>query len=152
MIDFGNLIEEYFSKKIVEIPGAGAAGGMGAALYGFLDADLKSGFEIIKGVINIDQLIKDKKYDVIFTGEGQMDHQTLMGKLVFGISSLGAKYDIPVIAVCGSLNKGWEGMLDKGLTAAFGITNMPMTLGQALVDAEDLLFESYHNIGKILKI
>ena len=152
MIDFGNLIEEYFSKKIVEVPGAGAAGGMGAALYGFLGAELKSGFEIIKGVINIDQLIENKNYDVIFTGEGQMDHQTLMGKLVFGISSLGAKYNIPVIAVCGSLNKGWEDMLNKGLTAAYSIVNKPMTLGKALVDAEELLYDTYYNIGKILNI
>jgi len=152
MIQFGDLIENYFNKKIVEVPGAGAAGGMGAALYGFLGAELKSGFEIIKGVINLDQLIEEKNYDIIFTGEGQMDHQTLMGKLVLGISSLGAKYDIPVIAVCGSLNKGWEGMLDKGLTAACSIVNKPMTLGEALVDAEDLLFESYYNIGKTLKI
>ena len=152
MVHFGNLIEDFFNKKIIEVPGAGAAGGMGAALYGFLDAELKSGFEIIKGVINIDKLIKDKNYDIIFTGEGQMDHQTLMGKLVLGISSLGKKYDIPVIAVCGSLNEGWEDMLDKGLTAAFGITNRPMHLGDALVNAEDLLYESYYNIGKILKI
>ncbi len=152
MIHFGNLLEDYFGKKIIEVPGAGAAGGMGAALYGFLGAELKSGFEIIKGVINLDELLEEKKYDVIFTGEGQMDHQTLMGKLVLGISSLGKKYDILVIAICGSLNKGWKGMLDKGLTAAYSIVNKPMTLGEALVDAEELLYDSYYNVGKILKL
>ncbi|MDW7668099.1 MAG: glycerate kinase [Bacillota bacterium] len=152
MIHFGDLIENYFGKRIVEVPGAGAAGGMGAALYGFLGAELKSGFEIIKGVINLDELLEEKNYDVIFTGEGQMDHQTLMGKLVLGISSLGKKYNIPVIAICGSLNNGWKGMLDKGLTAAYSIVNKPMTLGEALVDAEEFLYDSYYNVGKILKL
>ena len=152
MIHFGQTAENFLGKSIIKVPGAGAAGGMGAAFYGFLNGELKSGFEIISNAVNLNEIIKDNNYDVIFTGEGKMDSQTSMGKLVSGISKLGKKYNIPVISISGALDDGWDSLEDIGLTASFSITNKPMSLDTSIQNVEPLIFESYYNIGKIIKI
>lgn len=151
MENFGKVIEEHFEKSVLFEPGAGAAGGMGAGLLGFLDSKLDSGFKIISEQIGLEELIKNEEFDYIFTGEGQLNHQTLNGKLPFGVSTLGKKYNTPVIAIVGSLSKGYESMYDEGMLAAFSIMNGPMDLDDAIKNAKELLYEKYINVVRLLK-
>jgi glycerate 2-kinase len=118
MCHFGQKIKEFLDIDVTMLPGAGAAGGMGAGLIGFLNAEKNSGFKIIKDVVKLEDIIQKEKFDYIFTGEGQMNHQTSHGKLPFGMMGLGKKYGIPVISIAGSLSDGYETMFRDGLTAA----------------------------------
>ncbi|VDN47551.1 Glycerate kinase [Petrocella atlantisensis] len=150
MINYGNVIENTFSKSILNYPGAGAAGGMGAGLLGILNGTLDSGFKLISDLIGLEEIINSSKFDYIFTGEGQINHQTLNGKLPFGVAQLGQKFGIPVIAVAGSIDKGFEEMYEKGLTSVFSIINQPMVLDEAIINAKDLLYQTYFNIATLI--
>jgi len=151
MENFGSVIEWCFKKSVLFEPGAGAAGGMGAGFLGCLNATLDSGFKIISEQIGLEEIVKNQKFDYIFTGEGQLNHQTLNGKLPFGMATLGKKYNIPVIVIAGSLSKGYELMYDAGMVAAFSIINSPMELDYAIKNAKELLYETYTNIAKLIK-
>lgn len=152
MVSFGQLVDKTFDKNVLTVSGAGAAGGMGAGLLGFLKTRLASGFSIISETIGLEEIIKENSFDVIFTGEGQLNSQTLNGKLPFGISTLGKKYGIPVIAIVGSMDTGFENMYDEGLAGAFSIINQPMSLESAVKDAGKLLKETYYNVAKIMML
>jgi glycerate kinase len=151
MINYGQVIEKTFFKQVLDYPGAGAAGGMGAGLMGCLDGVLQSGFEIISNAIELESKVENGNFDYIFTGEGQINHQTLHGKLPFGVAKIGEKYGVPVIAIAGSIGAGMEAMYDHGLTAAFSIINGPMSLNEAISNAEDLLYQSYFNLASLIK-
>ncbi len=150
MKNYHQCIVDFCEQDVNDCPGAGAAGGMGAGLMAFLDAKTGSGFEMISKTIHLEEKITQEKFDIIFTGEGQLNHQTLHGKLPHGMARIGKKHNIPVIAVVGSLGDGYEAMYDEGLTAAFSIMNNPMTLDEAIQNAKELVHQSYQNIAKLL--
>lgn len=151
MENFGNVIEKCFHKSVMFEPGAGAAGGMGAGLLGCLNSALDSGFKLICEQIGLEEIVKNSNFDYIFTGEGQLNHQTLNGKLPFGISSLGKQYNVPVIVIAGSLAKGYEPMYDAGMVAAFSIMDSPMDLDYAISHARELLYDTYINVVRLIK-
>ncbi len=150
MMNYRQRIIEFLDKDVNDYPGSGAAGGMGAGLIAFLNAKTGSGFDMISKTIQLEKIIEKENFDVIFTGEGQLNDQTLNGKLPYGISRLGKKYGVPVIAVVGSLSNGYEKMYDEGLTAAFSIMRYPMPLEEAIKNAGELAFQTYQNIAKLL--
>ncbi len=150
MLIYRQRMIDFLGKDVNDLPGSGAAGGMGAGLMAFLDATTGSGFQIISETIALESIIKQEAFDYIFTGEGQLNYQTLHGKLPHGIARLGKKYGVPVIAVVGSLNSGYEQMYDEGLTAAFSIMSYPMSLDEAIINARELAYQTYQNIAKLL--
>ncbi len=150
MLIYRQRMIDFLGKDVNDLPGSGAAGGMGAGLMAFLDATTGSGFQIISETIALENIIKQEAFDYIFTGEGQLNYQTLHGKLPHGIARLGKKYGVPVIAVVGSLNSGYEQMYDEGLTAAFSIMSYPMSLDEAIINARELAYQTYQNIAKLL--
>ncbi|WZL82040.1 glycerate kinase [Vallitaleaceae bacterium 9-2] len=150
MLIYRQRMIDFLGKDVNDLPGSGAAGGMGAGLMAFLDATTGSGFQIISETIALENIIKQEAFDYIFTGEGQLNYQTLHGKLPHGIARLGKKYGVPVIAVVGSLNSGYEQMYDEGLTAAFSIISYPMSLDEAIINARELAYQTYQNIAKLL--
>lgn len=150
MLIYRQRMIDFLGKDVNDLPGSGAAGGMGAGLMAFLDATTGSGFQIISETIALESIIKQEAFDYIFTGEGQLNYQTLHGKLPHGIAHLGKKYGVPVIAVVGSLNSGYEQMYDEGLTAAFSIMSYPMSLDEAIINARELAYQTYQNIAKLL--
>ena len=150
MKNYHQCILTFLDKDVNAFPGSGAAGGMGAGLMAFLDAKVGSGFDIISESIALEKKIKTEKFDYIFTGEGQLNYQTLHGKLPYGMCRLGKKYNIPVIAIAGSLTDGYEKMYDEGLTAAFSIMRYPMSLKEALENAKDFTYRTYYNVTKLL--
>ncbi|KKC30555.1 glycerate kinase [Caldanaerobacter subterraneus] len=146
---FGRLLEKHFNKRIIDVPGAGAAGGLGAGLIAFLNARLKSGIEIIMDIVDLEQKVRNS--DLVITGEGKVDFQTIFGKTVSGIAKLCKKYNKPCIAITGSIDE--ERQLYKiGITAVFSIIDKPMGLEEAMRDAEVLLKKSTERIFRVIKV
>lgn len=120
-------------------PGTGAAGGLGFAIKSFFQAEFRPGVELIADLAGLDRALQDAQ--LVFTGEGRMDRQTLLGKTPAGVARHAKTRRTPVIALVGSLGEGYEALYDIGVTAAFSIASGPMDLAQACDDAARLLRE-----------
>lgn len=130
MHHFSALVKGYLPDADPNLPGSGAAGGLGYALRTFLHADLKPGIEIISSQIGIEAAIQDA--DIVITGEGRLDAQTVMGKVPVGIAKITKKYDLPVIAFCGCVGEGAEICNQHGIDAYFPILHGISTLDEAM--------------------
>ncbi|CAM0553243.1 Glycerate 2-kinase [Vreelandella titanicae] len=119
------------------LPGAGAAGGMGFAAKAFLNATLKPGIEMIMQQADMASLLA--RADLVITGEGRLDGQSLSGKTPIGVSRAAKRLHKPVIVLAGSLGDGWQACFDEGVTAAFALADGPMTLADALPRTAKLL-------------
>lgn len=119
------------------LPGAGAAGGMGFAAKAFLNATLKPGIEMIMQQAEMASLLA--RADLVITGEGRLDGQSLAGKTPIGVSLAAKRLRKPVIVLAGSLGDGWQACFDEGVTAAFALADGPMTLADALPRTAELL-------------
>jgi glycerate kinase len=139
-----DVIKRELGIDISQVPGSGAAGGLGAALIAFFDAEMKPGIDIIMDITNFSQKVKNA--DLVITGEGSTDYQTMFGKVPFGVSEVAKKYGKPVICISGSLGKGYEKLYDEGILALFSIINKPMTLEEAMEKGEELLEKATENI------
>lgn len=111
-------------------PGSGAAGGTGASAIAFLEADMRSGIELVMDYYRFDSELCES--DLVITGEGRIDHQTSAGKVISGICKRANRQRVPVIALCGSVQLNGEEMTQLGLTACFPIANGPCSLKMAL--------------------
>jgi glycerate kinase len=118
------------SKADANYPGAGAAGGLGFAFLSFLNAELKSGIDIVLDETGIEEYIKDA--DVVVTGEGRLDAQTAMGKAPIGVARLAKKHGKRVIAFSGCVTKEAEILNEHGIDAFFPILREVTTLDQAM--------------------
>jgi glycerate kinase len=150
MQHYARVLEQYTGTEVAGQAGAGAAGGLGAGCMAFLQARLVSGTDLAVEYSGAEHYAREA--DIIITGEGRLDHQTLQGKLVSGIASLGRKYKKPVLAICGSLGLSPEDLHAAGITAAFSIVDRPMPLEEAMEDASRLLYSISCNIGSMLLI
>ncbi len=128
--NWARVIEKNCGKSIADLKGAGAAGGLGAGFSAFLNAELRPGVDIIFDQLNMASLIKEA--DLIFTGEGRLDFQSVMGKAPLGIAKLCARYGKPVIALAGSVTDDAVKAHAYGMTAMFSIIDGPMSLGEAM--------------------
>jgi glycerate kinase len=131
------------------LPGAGAAGGLGYGTSFFLGASLKSGIDLILKYSNIEKFIPET--DLVITGEGALDKQTLQGKLIKGVCQMAKKYDKPVIAICGALDLTSEELTALGLKAAFSISQGPGSLEDALLNTEMNLMHTAFSIAQVMK-
>ena len=114
-----SVMERQTGRDIASIPGAGAAGAFGAGIVAFLGGELKSGIETVLDCVRFDELLGHT--DMVFTGEGQLDSQSLRGKVVIGIARRAARQNVPVTAIVGSIGEGAEGAYELGVTAVFSI-------------------------------
>jgi glycerate kinase len=105
---YGEIVERAVGARVVDVPRAGAAGGLGAGLIAFLGAEVRSGFEIVAEVTGLRERIAAA--DLVMTGEGRLDGQTAYGKAVSGVAGMAREAGVPVIAVPGALGEGWEDM------------------------------------------
>lgn len=135
------------TNPVRDIAGAGAAGGLGAGLLAFLSAQLTSGIEAVLQACSFDEIIHDA--DLILTGEGKIDEQSAMGKTIDGVVSHAAKYNVPVIAIGGTVFDAAEKLYEKGLLSMFSICNKPMTLQQALDNADALVEKSAERVIRL---
>lgn len=129
MKQLAEVISKHTGEDISLYPGAGAAGGMGGALFAFLRAELKPGIQLLLDTLHFSEKIKDA--DIIITGEGKSDQQTLMGKVPSGILEEARKQKIPVILLSGSIEDVRE-LNNAGFKGVFSITPSPISLEQAM--------------------
>lgn len=139
--NFARVIQRDLGRDVKDLPGAGAAGGMGAGLMAFFNARLMHGFEIVNDVVSFERLVAEVKPDVIITGEGQMNYQSVLGKVPVEVAKVGKKYGARVIAVVGSKGEGYEKAMEMGVDAVYELKESSMTLEYSIVNAGDLLYE-----------
>jgi len=140
---FAKVIRATIGKDINDIPGAGAAGGLGGGFLAFLPATLKPGIQMALEALDFDSRIQDA--DLIITGEGKIDRQTGMGKTPAGILEAGKKRGIPVIAIGGSVEET-DALMQQGFLAVLPIQPGPVSLEQAM----DKSF-AYHQIERTVE-
>ncbi|MCY9264719.1 glycerate kinase [Bacillus haynesii] len=133
--------------EIDSIPGAGAAGGLGAGLCAFLNAELKSGVDIVLDTLSFSERIKGA--DLVITGEGKIDGQTVSGKTPAGVAKRARSENIPVIAFAGSLGEGCELVYDIGISALFSIVPGISSLENALADGSSNLTRCARNVAAV---
>ncbi|WP_315073723.1 glycerate kinase [uncultured Clostridium sp.] len=141
---YGKVLENAFDMEVINVPGAGAAGGMGAALVAVLKAKLERGIDIIIRESRLGEKLKDA--DLVFTGEGRIDFQTKFGKTPFGVASEASKNNIPVIAIAGSIGEGTDTLYEVGFDGIFSTMDKPMTLDDAIKNASELVKEAAYRI------
>ena len=146
---FGSQLIRDTGINIMEIEGAGAAGGIGGGMGGFLDAKLKPGIEIVLDSLDFDKSLKN--VDLVITGEGQIDFQTVFSKAPIGVAKHAKKYNIPVIAICGSLGENYQDVHSHGIDAVIPIIPKPMDLKNASDNAYELIKNTSEQIFRILK-
>ncbi|HGH5480600.1 TPA: glycerate kinase, partial [Staphylococcus pseudintermedius] len=127
---FHTVIEQDLKQQVADIPGAGAAGGLGAGLLACLPVDLKHGIDIVLSVTQFDEYVQ--RADLVITGEGAIDGQTVYGKTPVGVAKAAKKYGKPVIAIAGKLGVGYEAVEKHGIDAVYSMSTGPMSLEQAI--------------------
>ncbi len=147
---YAQCVKRCLDIDVLTLEGGGAAGGMGAALYAFCGAELRPGIEIVTDALHLDKLVADA--DLVITGEGRIDSQTIHGKVPVGVARVAKHYNVPVIAIGGSLTPDVGVVHDHGLDAVFSVLYRICTLEDALRDAEDNLFMAARNIAAVLRM
>lgn len=145
---YGRLLEKHFNKKIIDVPGAGAAGGLGAGLMAFLNAELKSGIEIVSETLKLEEKIREA--DIVISGEGKIDFQTSFGKTISGIARVCKKYNKPFIVIAGIV-ENIEKLYEIGVSSGFSIIDKPMSLEDSMKNASILLEKSAERIFRLIK-
>ena len=149
LLYFSQMIKKKFNKNIAGFKAGGAAGGIAAGLKGFFkNAAIRSGAEIHIELTGLDKKIHN--YDLIVTGEGRMDSQSIYGKAVRVITDLGREKKIRVIAICGSLGAGYEKMYKYGISHIEDIMEYPISLDEAIKNSKILLQRASFRIAKNL--
>lgn len=137
-------------QDVAAMVGGGAAGGMGAAARVFLNATLKSGIDIVLEAVHLEEALRDA--DLVITGEGRMDSQTVGGKAPVGVARIAKKYDIPVIGIAGVLGDGVEAVHQHGIDAVFSILPALAPLAEVLDRGEQNLYACARNIACAIKL
>lgn len=147
---YGRAIETLTGRAVLDYPGAGAGGGIGAALVGLLGATLTPGVELVMAALDLASAVADA--DLVVTGEGCLDGQTLHGKTPIGVARCAKGFAKPVIALVGSLGEGGEAVYAQGIDAIFVILPRAMTLPEALSSAHDNLRLTARNVAALWQL
>ncbi|WP_192458814.1 glycerate kinase [Musicola keenii] len=147
---YAGVIRRQLDMDVEHVPGAGAAGGMGAALQAFCGAELRRGIEIVTEALGLDALVKDAS--LVITGEGRIDSQTIHGKVPIGVARVAKRYNKPVIGIAGSLSADVGIVHEHGLDAVFSVLYNICSLEEALDNAADNVRMAARNIAATLKI
>ena len=141
---FSHIVNRDMNKQIKHMPGAGAAGGLGGGMFAFLNASLKKGVDIVLDTVDFDQKLENA--DLVITGEGQIDFQTVFSKAPIGVAKASKAKNIPVVGLSGSLGTNYELVHKHGIDAVFSITNSPMTLQESSDNAYELISKASEEI------
>lgn len=150
MNNYKRVIEKNFGIEVNKVKGAGAAGGLGAALTVFLGAELKPGIETILEIVHFDLLLEG--VDLVITGEGRIDGQSIYGKVPIGISKYCKRKNINVVAIVGSMGAEADVVYDFGINSIFTIVNSPMSVNEAMQNAGELLENAADRMFRFLKL
>lgn len=147
---FAQVIDSQLGVAVNDVPGAGAAGGIGAALKGFLNAEFRPGIAIVIEQSGLDAAAQWA--DVVFTGEGSIDFQTKFGKTPAGVAETAKRHGKPVIAVAGHIGTGIDELHEVGIDAVFGITPGAASLSELLADAAANVTRTTEQIVRTLQL
>jgi glycerate 2-kinase len=144
LTNWANIVEKYTGVLLHDLPGAGAAGGIGGAFQAFFPSETRRGIDIVIEYSNLNEALVGA--DLVITGEGQVDFQTASGKVPMGIAQAAKSNNVPTVVIAGSIGKGIEELYQFGIVSVNSILNEPMTLNQAFEHASELLEGSAEQI------
>ncbi|HCD5423383.1 TPA: glycerate kinase [Klebsiella aerogenes] len=147
---FAQIIDRDLDIDVLSLEGGGAAGGMGAALYAFCGANLRPGIEIVTDALGLADLVADA--DLVITGEGRIDSQTIHGKVPVGVAKVAKRFNVPVIGIAGSLTADVGVVHQHGLDAVFSVLYTVCTLDEALANAAANVRMSARNVAAVLEM
>lgn len=147
---FATVIRRDVGQEIADLPGAGAGGGIAAAMVVFLRGRLRPGIEIVTEAVGLDAAVRDA--DLVITGEGRIDSQTVNGKTPMGVARIAARHRVPVIALGGSLAADAGVVHSHGIAAVFAAVARPCTVPEALAAAEANLRGAARNVAAALQL
>lgn len=144
----GQVSARCLGRDFSHLPGAGAAGGLGFGMAAFCGAQLRMGIDAVLDAVGFDSLLPGT--DVVFTGEGKIDSQSARGKVVSGVAARCRKAGVPVVAVVGQIDQGFEEMYQQGLTAVFSINRAAQPFAESRFHAGENLALTMENIARLL--
>ena len=147
---YAQIIERDLGHSVKDVPGAGAAGGMGAGLIAFLHATLRPGAQIVLEAVRLEERVRTA--DLVITAEGQLDGQTAYGKSVGAVAGLAKRYGLPVLALAGGLGNDYQSVYTLGIDAVVVLPSRPMTLVYAMEHAAALTSDAIERALRILRI
>lgn len=150
MHNYGVQVERVLGKSIIHAAGAGAAGGMGGALLGFTKATLRSGIDIIMETLQLSEKVREA--DLVITGEGRMDWQTVYGKAPIGVAQIAKQTNIPVIAMVGCVGENYQAVYEHGIDAVFTAIPRVFATETAFAEADINLTNLAENVARAWRI
>lgn len=144
----GQVSARCLGRDFSHLPGAGAAGGLGFGMAAFCGAQLRMGIDAVLDAVGFDSLLPGT--DMVFTGEGKIDSQSARGKVVSGVAARCRKAGVPVVAVVGQIDQGFEEMYQQGLTAVFSINRAAQPFAESRFHAGENLALTMENIARLL--
>ncbi len=144
------LFEKFLNKNVANVKGSGAAGGIGGGMVAFLNAELVSGIETILRLVDFENRIKD--CDIIITGEGKVDLQTLNGKVVSGVLKKAKKYNKKIIVISGYVDESSSKFYDHGVDLIMGLQDKPMSLQESIKNSKNLLIKTGEKIARMIEL
>ncbi|MBZ0288215.1 MAG: glycerate kinase [Anaerolineae bacterium] len=148
--DFFTKVRDQIGIDVLDVPGGGAAGALGAGLMAFLDGHIQSGVDLVLEFNGFDRQVQDA--DLVITGEGQMDEQTVHGKGPIGVARRALQFGVPTVAIVGGLNADDALLHEAGIQAVLPIVTRPMSLDDALRNAAELVERAALRLGHLLQI
>lgn len=149
MQNYRKILKQQFGVDMDTVAGAGAAGGLGAALMVFLDGSLKSGIETVLDLVGFDERLEG--VSLVVTGEGAADWQSVYGKVMQGVGVRCKAKGIPAAAIVGSIGRGAEDIFDYGIDSIITTVNRPMPLSEALDRAGELYLSAARRLFRMLR-
>ena len=149
MINYQAVVEAYIGKDISKVKGLGAAGGLGAALYAFLGATMKSGIDVLLDLCNFDSLLEDT--DIVVTGEGKTDFQSAYGKVIYGIAKRAKAKNKPVFVISGALDGDLDALYDIGVVSMEATVCKIIDIEEAMEHAEEYLYKAAKSVFSTIK-
>ena len=145
--NYANVISSTLGKNVELSSGSGAAGGLGAGLMAFMNAELRPGIDLVTEALDFDKYLQD--CDLVITGEGAIDGSTIFNKAPVGVAKRAKKYNIPVIAFAGTLGDGYQKVYEHGIDAVFNVQNKPMSLQDSMKNTKELLVDSVERVIRV---
>lgn len=146
MSHFADIIKRDLDKDIRDIPGAGAAGGLGAGFIAFLDAELKPGIDIVINTVHLDEIMQDA--DFAITGEGEINGSTIYGKTPIGVARVAKKYQIPVVSISALIDESGLVVKEHGIDYLIKPENPPMYMEYSKPSKMELLSRTIAEFSK----
>ncbi|WP_455582477.1 glycerate kinase family protein [Dysosmobacter sp.] len=146
------VIEQQLGRSVSALPGAGAAGGFGAGMVAFFNAELRPGIEVVLDLVEFDRLLSG--CDAVFTGEGRLDQQSIHGKVISGVARRARRHHVPVIAIVGSVSPDAEGIPDDssiGIHAVFSINRQAVDFSVSRAGSRENYAYTLNNLLQFLK-